>query len=309
MIKFLPMVCRKCKERKAVIDIKAYRLRLCGECYISWFQQRTGRVIKEFSLIKQKDRILVAVSGGKDSLSLWYVLVNMGYEADGLYINLGIEHEMYSARSQEKCKIASEKLGRRLIIIDLKGTAGKSIPEVKDLRSKCSTCGLAKRYLMNRTALEEGYTVLATGHNLDDECASLLSTVLRWELGYLGRQDINLPEMKGFVRKIKPFAFFSEKEVLAYAILKRIDYLDQECPYAVGATSILYKEVLNRIENRSPGAKLRFYREFLLKKKEFEKFREIEELRECSVCGYLTTREVCAFCKTFGIKNPVKLDK
>jgi uncharacterized protein (TIGR00269 family) len=292
------MICRKCKKRKAVINIKAYRLPLCDECYPGWFIERTKKVIKEFSLLKKEDRILTAVSGGKDSLSLWHTLSKIGYNADGLYIHLGIEG--YSDRSLEKCRIASEKLNRRLIVYNLKEKTGKSIPEIKDLRSKCSTCGLAKRYIMNRTALEEGYNVVATGHNLDDECASLLSTALRWDLGYFGRQDINLPEMKGFVRKVKPFAFFSEKEVLTFALLQRIDYLDEECPYAEGATSILYKEVLNIIENRSPGTKIRFYREFLLKKKEFEKFRELEELRECSICGQLTTREICAFCKTFG---------
>ena len=294
------MVCRKCKKKKAVINIRAYRLPLCDECYPAWFVDRTRKVIKEFSLLKKEDRILTAVSGGKDSLSLWYTLCKMGYNADGLYIHLGIDG--YSDRSLEKCKIASEKLNRRLIVYHLKEKTGKSIPEIKDLRSKCSTCGLAKRYIMNRSALEEGYTVVATGHNLDDECASLLSTVLRWDLGYFGRQDINLPEMKGFVRKVKPFAFFSEKEVMTFAILQKIDYLDEECPYAEGATSILYKEVLNIIENRSPGTKIRFYREFLLKKKEFERFRELEELRECSICGQLTTREICAFCKTFGKK-------
>ena len=294
------MVCRKCKQKKAVINIRAYRLPLCDECYPKWFMDRTRKVIKEFSLIKKDDRILTAVSGGKDSLSLWYALCKMGYNADGLYIHLGIDG--YSDRSLEKCRIASEKLNRKVIVYNLKEKTGKSIPEIKDLRSKCSTCGLAKRYIMNRLALEEGYTVVATGHNLDDECASLLSTVLRWDLGYFGRQDINLPEMKGFVRKVKPFAFFSEKEVMTFAILQRIDYLDEECPYAEGATSILYKEVLNIIEHRSPGTKIRFYKEFILKKKEFERFRELEELRECSICGQLTTREICAFCKTFGKK-------
>ncbi len=294
------MICRKCKKEKAVINNRAYRLPLCERCFLSWFISRTRKTIRDFKFFSEKDRILVAVSGGKDSLSLWHTLVEMGYEADGLYINLGIKEGNYSENSLEKCRNASEILRRKLIVFDLKEVTGKTIPEIKDLRSKCSTCGLAKRYIMNRKALEENYNVIATGHNLDDECASLLSTVLRWDLGYLGRQDIKLKEMDGFVKKVKPFAFFSEKEVLAFAILKGIDYLDAECPYAEGATSLLYKEVLNRIENHSPGTKIRFYKEFLKNKGEFERFREMDELKKCKICGQLTTREICAFCKVFG---------
>lgn len=294
--------CKKCGA-KAIINLKAFKLSLCKDCYPNWFEERLKRTIRKHHLFKDGDRILVAVSGGKDSLSLWYALNRLGYIADGLYINLGISEGNYSSISREKCEKMSEKLGMELIVVDMKEETGLSIPETKDLRSKCSTCGMVKRYFMNRIALERGYTVIATGHNLDDECASLLSTVLRWELGYLGRQDISLPQMEGFVRKVKPFAFFSEKEVLVYALTNKIDYIYDECPYSRSATSIVYKEVLNRIENRSPGAKLRFYSEFLKKKGNFEHFREIEELKRCSLCGQPTTRDICAFCKEFRVKR------
>lgn len=296
------MRCRRCKS-KAVVHLRAFRLSLCSNCYVEWFERRLKRTINRFNLLSENDRVLVAVSGGKDSLSLWFALNKLGYRSDALYINLGINEGNYSPFSQQKCEEMSKRIGARLIIIDMKKDTGVSIPETKDIRSKCSTCGMVKRYFMNSIALAEGYTVLATGHNLDDECASLLSTVLRWDLGYLGRQDINLPEMNGFVRKVKPFAFFSEKEVLTYTLLHRINYIYEECPYSRDATSIVYKEVLNRVENRSPGAKLRFYSEFLKKKKNFERFREIEELMRCKVCGQPTTQKVCAFCKQFRVKK------
>jgi tRNA(Ile)-lysidine synthase TilS/MesJ len=49
----------------------------------------------------------------------------------------------------------------------------------------------------------------------------------------------------------------------AYALLRGIEYIYEECPFAVGSTSIAYKELLNRLENERPGAKLSFYLSFL----------------------------------------------
>ena len=45
----------------------------------------------------------------------------------------------------------------------------------------CSGCGLSKRYLMNRVALDHGMDVVATGHNLDDEAATLFGSVMHWQ--------------------------------------------------------------------------------------------------------------------------------
>ena len=96
--------------------------------------------------------------------------------------------------------------------------------------------------------------MLATGHNLDDEAAVLFGNVLRWETGYLGRQHPVLPAAPGFARKVKPLVRLGERELAAYCVLTGIDYIVEECPMAAGNRHLGYKEVLNALEERSPGS-------------------------------------------------------
>jgi uncharacterized protein (TIGR00269 family) len=139
---------------------------------------------------------------------------------------------------------------------------------------------------------------VATGHNLDDETAVLLGNLLNWQLGYLQRQHPKLPASgEFFAARVKPFAERSEREVAAYAFLKGIDYIYDECPYSTGATSIFYKKVLNEIEEHSPGTKLRFFRGFLASKEIFKKYGEEIELLKCKICGQPTVSSPCSFCR------------
>jgi tRNA(Ile)-lysidine synthase TilS/MesJ len=151
--------------------------------------------------------------------------------------------------------------------------AGAGIRELAMLihRPTCSTCGTIKRYQFNRVALEHKYDVMATGHNLDDEAARLLGNVLRWQEEYLDKQSPNLPaSLDGFAKKVKPLFRLSERELAAYSVLNRIDYIVEECPMAKGARTLLYKEVLNRLETESPGTKQAFYCGFLDKQRKPE---------------------------------------
>ncbi len=290
------MRCRIC-GKKPVIFMKHHRLALCSEHFINWFEKYTERTIKEFRMFKKGDKILVAVSGGKDSLALWFVLRKLGYEADGLYIDLGIGD--YSKKSFEKAKLMSERLSARLIVKRLSEDL-LPLPSLTDMsgREACSLCGVLKRYNFNKTASEEGYDVVATGHNLDDEASSLLSNVINWNIKYLGRKEPVLKEEKGFVRKVKPFCKFMEKETALYCILNGIDFIEEECPFSEDASTIFYKHVLNEIEERFPGTKLRFYLEYVKKVRPlFAGKEERSELLRCKVCGQPSPSEICPVCK------------
>ena len=107
---------------------------------------------------------------------------------------------------------------------------------------------------MNRAALEHGYPVVATGHNLDDEAATLFGSVMHWQTDALPRQSPALASTHPkLVRRVKPLYRLSELETAAYAFLRGIDYIVEECPFAKGATSIAHKQVLDRLEEASPG--------------------------------------------------------
>jgi uncharacterized protein (TIGR00269 family) len=301
------MRCRKCGERAAV-NLRQHKLALCRAHFLEWIPEQAGRAIEHYRMFGRGEKILVAVSGGKDSLSLWDVLGRLGYPADGLYIDLGIDEGIgYSAKSRALCEKFAAAGGLRLHVVSVPAEYGASIPEAtrKSFRGQnkpCSVCGLVKRHIMNRIARDGGYDVLLTGHNLDDEAAVLLHNSMTWSGGYLVRQAPVLPASRpGLARKAKPFCRIYERETAAYALLRGIEYIYDECPYAVGSSTIYYKEVLNRLEEDRPGAKLQFYLAFL-QAKERGLFAAVasgeEELHACEKCGQPTTAPgLCTFCR------------
>jgi len=304
------MKCRKCGE-KAAVNMRQHKLALCATHFLEWIPEQTERFIEKYRMFTRNEKILVAVSGGKDSLSVWDVLSRLGYRADGIYIGLGIDGgTAYSAQSQSLAESFADAHSLRLLVHDVAQHEGASIPEAARLTQRgrgkpCSVCGLIKRHIMNGVAREGGYDVLVTGHNLDDEAAILFGNTLSWAVGYLARQAPVLPASEdGLVRKVKPFCRFYERETAAYALLRGIDYVYDECPHAEGSTSIYYKEVLNRMEAERPGVKLSFYLAFLQAKRTgafAESARsELSALHSCPICGQPTTVPgLCTFCRTW----------
>ena len=203
-------------------------------------------------------RILVAVSGGKDSLGLWDLLLRLGYRATGLYLGLGIGE--YSDRSGRLAgtspRTAAPTWSRWT---SATSTGSTSPPPAGRSRSTCAVCGLSKRYVFNRAAVEGGFDVVATGHNLDDEAATLLGNTLRWETESIARQYPVLPAREGMVHKVKPLYRLSELETAAYAFIRQIDYVVEECPLIARNTQLRHKEVMNTLERVSPGTKAQFF--------------------------------------------------
>ncbi|MBI4504408.1 MAG: adenine nucleotide alpha hydrolase family protein [Chloroflexi bacterium] len=294
------MRCRKCGE-KAAIEIRRHNTAFCAPHFVDHFRDQVERAIRGQRMFGPDQRVLVAVSGGKDSLALWDVLLDLGYRTSGLYIGLGIG--AYSAESQQKCETFAAARGADLLVVDLAGEYGFDIGEIPTLtrRAPCSACGLSKRYLFNKVARERGFDVVATGHNLDDEAATLLGNVLHWQAGYLARQSPLLEESAaGLARKVKPLYRLGELETAAYAVLRGIDYIVEECPNSVGATSLRYKEALNLLEATSPGTKMMFLQGFLDRARALFVGQEQVALHDCPQCGQPTTGDACAFCRLIG---------
>ncbi len=307
------MRCRTCGA-PAAINMRQHKLSLCAEHFQPWIIKQTARVIRKYRMFTREQRILVAVSGGKDSLALWDVLLKLGYRADGLYIDLGIGSmetaatpAPYSLRSREKAEtFAKAHSGTVLHVVDVAATYGESVAEISHRKrrtdSPCSICGLIKRHEMNRVALEEDYDVLATGHNLDDEAAVLFGNVLHWQVGYLRRQGpVLVADGEGLARKVKPFCRFYERETAAYTLIAGIDYIYEECPFATGATSLAHKETLLKMEHETPGTKLHFYVNFLRAKEEGLITTNLDippELHQCPKCRQPTMSDAhCRFCR------------
>jgi len=293
------MKCRVCRE-PAVIDLRRHNANFCREHFVAHCEEQVRRAIKHFRMIAADERVLVAVSGGKDSLALWDLLGRLDIPADGLYVGLGIEE--YSDESYRYAQQYAAARGRTLHVVDLATDHGFTIPgaAAATRRAPCGACGLSKRHVFNQFALANGYDVVATGHNLDDEAAVLLGNVLHWDLDYLARQHPALPAAPGFARKVKPLYRLGEREMAAYCVLERIDYQVEECPMAAGNRHLGYKETLNDLEQRSPGSKAAFLFGFLERAHEQlgrgETGPEVE-LHPCPGCGAPTPGELCAFCR------------
>jgi len=288
--------CRRCGDR-AVVEVRRHHAAFCEDCFVRHVREQVRRAIESFDMLGDEDRVLVAVSGGKDSLALWDVLLDLGYRASGMYLGLGIGE--YSERSGEVARRFAEARGAELIHVDLRQTYGYDIPTAgrKGGRSTCAVCGLSKRYVFNRVALEHGFDVVATGHNLDDEAAALLGNTLRWQTEYIARQSPALPAREGMVKKIKPLHRLSELETAAYALIRDIDYVVEECPLVAGNTQLRYKEALNQLESASPGTKGQFFLGFLGEVADRFRPEDPVELSPCERCGQPTPGTYCAFCR------------
>lgn len=290
------MKCTRCGER-AVLDLARHNAAFCAPCLTHYAHEQVRRAIDEHTMLNPGDRVLVAVSGGKDSLALWHILRALGYEADGLYLGLGIGD--YSDASTQATEAFARDHGWPLRVIDLRAEFDFDIPGAASAtdRPACSACGISKRHLFDRAALEGGYDALATGHNLDDEAAVLLGNVLRWELDALARQAPVLPARPGFPRKVKPLVRLQERETAAYCVVTGIDYIVEECPMAFGNRHLGYKDALTTLETQSPGSRAAFIGHFYSRGRQAFVHADGDELAHCSECGAPTHGSLCQFCR------------
>ena len=295
------MKCSRCKDT-AVVALPSHHSGFCAACFLEFFTRQVEKGIRRQKLFTFEDRILVALSGGKDSLALMFELDRLGYNVTGLHIDLGIPASSVAARAA--VETFCQKHGLALIVREM-AAEGLPIPKVKARLNRpiCSACGKIKRHYFNKTALDEGFTVLATGHNLDDEIARLFSNTLRWDTAYLSDQGPALEAEYGhggFVRKVKPLWRLSEFETANYAFLRGIDYHFAPCPYSKGASFTFHKKIWADIEEEMPGRKLDFYQGFLERGRPVFARLEREQgdtLRACPSCGMPTSQDICGVCR------------
>lgn len=289
------MKCKRC-QGKAEVHIRQHNSAFCRGCFIFSLRRQVERAIEKQRMFTPDEEVLVAVSGGKDSLTLWDILVELGFRTTGMHLALGIG--AYSQASTAKAEAFARARGLRLITVRLE-EEGVAIPTVaaSTHRPACAACGIIKRHYFDRLAFEHGFPVLATGHNLDDEAARLLGNVLRWQVRHLAKQH---PVMEStherFVRKVKPLFRISEYETAVYAFFCGIDYIIEECPNSVGATQLVYKDVLNRLEAVMPGTKLAFVQEFLRSGRPAFAGHSDGAPQTCARCGAPAFGSVCALC-------------
>ena len=290
------MKCTRCKA-PAEVELRQHNAGFCRDCFVFYFRRQVERAIAKEHMVGHDEAVLVAVSGGKDSLALWDVLIALGYQTTGLHLSLGIG--AYSDQSTDKTVAFASARDLPLITVRL-ADEGLAVPDIAGLtrRPACSACGTMKRHYFDQLAIDRGFPVVATGHNLDDEAARLLGNVLHWQMEHLARQRPVLePTHERFVRKVKPLYRCSEYESAVYAFFRGIDYVVDECPNAAGATQLLYKDVLNRLEATSPGSKLTFVQQFVERAQPALTPAVRDAPQTCAGCGMPSFGALCGFCR------------
>src|SRR5881398_3733109 len=142
------MKCRRCRA-PAIIELRRHNAGFCHECFLHHCREQVRKAIDQFDMIEPGQRVLVAVSGGKDSLALWDLLLDLGHDADGLYLGLGIGD--YSEASHAYTRAYAGRREAKLVEVDLPTDHGFDVPSaaLATRRVPCSACGLSKRHLFN----------------------------------------------------------------------------------------------------------------------------------------------------------------
>jgi len=300
-------VCTVCKRREPVYFRPYSGERLCRKCFIESIEDKTRSTISKYEMFEFDDRIAVAVSGGKDSTSLLYVLEKIEREFPKSTLVAVTVDEGIKGYRDEALKIAKkncEKLGVEHHVVSFKELFGYKLDEIVELMKKreaelspCAYCGVLRRRALNIAAREVDADKLATAHSLDDEVQTILINILHGDPLRLARAKPVTEEVhEKLVRRVKPFCEIPEREIAFYAYLKNIEFQSFPCPYAPQALRSEIRIILNRLEERHPGMKYTIFRSIERIRPALERMAE-KELKECRICGEPTTGEICKVCE------------
>lgn len=318
--------CSKCRREPSAYFRPYSGERLCKKCFVRSIEEKAARTISRYSMIKRGERVAVGVSGGKDSLSLLYVLKKFfdqhGRGPDDL-VAVTIDEGIAGYRDESLAMVGEfcGRLGVRSKVLSYKDLFGVSMDEAMLLRpaekkmSSCSMCGTFRRRAIDLAAESVGADVVATAHNLDDQLQTFMINLLAGDverIGWIHPQPIEYAG--GSMKKVKPFIEIYEQEIVFYALQREIPFQSEECPYMHESIRTDLREFFNRMEKEHPGIKNNAYASMT---KVSEKLRapaagaaaEARGAKKCARCGRDATGEVCSACRTAGILSAAAAER
>jgi uncharacterized protein (TIGR00269 family) len=260
-------------------------------------------------MFKFDDRIAVAVSGGKDSVSLLHILAKMERKYPRAELVAITVDEGIKGYRDQALKIAEEnctELGVKHHVISFRQLFGytfdamlRRLEERSDENlGACAYCGVLRRKALNVTARRIGADKLATAHTLDDEAQTFLLNILHGDVARIFKEKpITEKVHLKLVQRIKPFCEIPENETALYAYVKGIRFQDQPCQYASDALRNDARAMLNRMEEKHPGMKFTIFRAAEKIRPALQGLAEKGELGECRECGEPSAEPVCRTCQ------------
>ncbi|MGM5483034.1 MAG: TIGR00269 family protein [Nanobdellota archaeon] len=275
--------------------------------FMELVEKKIRNTIRKNKLFKKKDKLAIALSGGKDSMSCLYILSKLGYNPVAIMADHGIGK--YAQINYENAKNLCESLKIELKVFSFKDEFGKSLKSTEKIisgkgynYSYCMICGILKRYLLNKASREMGIDVLITGHNLDDEAQAFVMNVFRNDFKLAARQGPapGLVSNTGFVKRVKPLFFLAESDLKTYSEYAGLCVTDLKCPYATSSYRHDFKGMLNDFEKRNPSVKYNIAH-FQQMMKSYMDFSKIKNIGNCELCGEPSSRKICKACEIVGL--------
>jgi uncharacterized protein (TIGR00269 family) len=300
------MLCRRCGSEEAVIHRKYSGEYLCARCFSRSIRKKFRRTLREHWCLSNEDKLAVAISGGKESAALLYLIKDvLGKTAIPFFAYLVDEGIAgYRDRAIENAKDLCNGLEVPLVIGEFREHFGTTLDELlseKGDLAPCTYCGVMRRWLLNRGAREAGATAIATGHNLDDEVQTFLLNFSRGDVSRLARIGVKYPlSHPKFLRRIKPLREIPERETLLFSIVNGISFFDGECPYARHATRNETRGYIDLMEEKHPSSKYNMLATFDKIHSVMLRESEKAELFTCISCDEPTSKERCKTCELLG---------
>ena len=293
------MKCNRC-DNLAAYSRKYSGENLCASCFSNSILQKTARAISKHNMIKNGDVVGVAVSGGKDSLSLLHVLKKMS-ESHNVKLNAITVDEGIPGYRDEALGIVKNfcsNIGVEYKIFSYKDLFNITLEESLEIRenekiSSCSTCGILRRRAIDFGSKDLGVDVIATGHNLDDVLQTFVINVLSGDTNKIGWMDPDTSANK--TRKIKPFCEIYENEIVFYAFVNEIPFQSEQCPHMNEGIRTEIREFLNSLEIKHSGIKNNMYKS-IMRISTLVKDSNYKQRKICSKCGSECTGNICSVC-------------
>lgn len=295
------MRCKRCSS-DAVLEQPS----LCEKHFIPYFERKVYHTIDRFRLVKKKDKVMVACSGGKDSTVLLHLLAEKGYDVHALAIDEGIKG--YRDKTLAFLRRFCFERGIALKEVSYKDALGISLDQMMKHtgRKPCNVCGVYRRHLLNKHA--RGFDVLTTGHNLDDEAQSIMMNLLLNNSNILPRLGprTGVVQDSRFVPRVKPLYLMREKEVMAYSYIKGLLTEFSECPNIVDSFRAEVRDFLNTYEITHPGFKEDLVSRFISALPRLKGNAKLSPIGSCSICQEPSASAVCSACslrKELGLRT------
>jgi uncharacterized protein (TIGR00269 family) len=302
-------LCRSCKKRPAFYYRKYSGETLCKRCFAESIEAKVRSTITRYRMLKFNDHLAVAVSGGKDSLALLYILAKLRKFRPKTSLTAVIVDEGIKGYRDEALEIAVQackKLEVPFHVVSFKDLYGFTLDEmIARIRGRgqneltaCSYCGVLRRRAINAGARQVEADKVATGHTLDDEVQTVLMNIFHGDIARLAKEKPMTSEVHPFfVQKIKPFCEIPEKESALYAYIKKIPFQDTPCPYATEALRNDIRGMLNCMEAKHAGTKFTVFKAMEKLRPAVEETLKREEFRTCKECGEPSALDLCKTCE------------